>query len=247
MQEIMPRFRLGTISPTSRAGGAIQPYQFYRLLPRDVMLIASPLGLKEYTKELVREALGNYWTCVDELVRHKVDRIVQAGVPIAAQAGRSTILDLLRRTEERTSVPADSDLEAIIAGMKHLGVESVTVGSRWADEVNEALKAYLEAAGVRVLVQTSRGQWGAQAFAMPLEEGVRLAVELGREAYRLAPEADGIVLPGGAWLSIHAIPVLEAELGKPVFTNMNSMVWNAVVRTGVVEPIQGWGRLLARA
>ncbi len=246
MEEILPRYRLGNVSPTGRAGG-IQPYQFYRLLPRDVLLISSPLGLKEYTKALVQEALGNYWNCVDELARYKVDRIVQTGIPIAAQAGRSTIQGLLRQTEEKTGIPSDADLEAVIAGMKHLGVETVTIGSRWADEVNQALKDYLAAAGIRVVGQTSLGQWGAQAFAMPLEEGARLAVELGREAHALAPTADGILVPGGAWLSIHAIPILEAELGKPVFTNMNGMVWNAVVRTGVVAPIQGWGRLLATA
>jgi maleate cis-trans isomerase len=152
---------------------------------------------------------------------------------------------LLRQTKEKTGVPADAPLEALIAAMNHLGLKTLTIGSRWADAVNEAMTRYLEAGGIKVVGITKRNQWAADAFAMSLEEGLKIALEVGREAARLAPEADAIAVPGGAAMALHVIPALEEEFGKPAFTNMSVEVWNDLVQPGIIPPVQGWGCLLA--
>jgi maleate cis-trans isomerase len=74
---------------------------------------------------------------------------------------------------------------------------------------------------------------------------MRLAVDLGRQALQANPDADGLLLPGGLWIAIHAIPILEAEFGKPVILNLNASLWLALKEAGVSRPVQGWGRLLA--
>ena len=121
----------------------------------------------------------------------------------------------------------------------------LTVGSRWADKVNDAIVRYLKAGGIDVACITKRNQWAGDAFAMTLEEGLNLALEVGREAARLAPEADGVSVPGGAAMSLHVIPAIEEEFGKPAFTNMSTEVWNDLVRPGIIPPVEGWGCLLA--
>ena len=246
IEKILPRFRYGVIHP--RANEEVQRgpnYQLYRLLPLDIMEIATGLGLENYTEEGVEKAIGSYWTCVENLAREKADFIVFGGAPISAVLGRERVLGLLEKTKEKTGIPADAPLEALIAAMKHLGLNSLTIGSRWADKVNDAIVRYLEAGGIKVASITKRNQWAAEAFAMTLEEGVNLALEVGREAARLAPEADGISVPGGAAMSIHVIPALEEEFGKPTFTNMSTEVWNDLVRPGIIPPVEGWGCLLA--
>jgi maleate cis-trans isomerase len=129
--------------------------------------------------------------------------------------------------------------------MRHLSLRTLAVGSRWADAVNEAISVYLAAGGIQVLGITKRNQWAAEAFAMSLEEGLKIALDVGREAAKLAPEADAIAVPGGAAMSLHIIPSLEVEFGKPAFTNMSVEVWNNLVRPGVIPPVEGWGCLLA--
>jgi maleate isomerase len=246
VQKVLPRFRYGVIHP--RAHEAVQRgpnYQLYRLVPLDIMEIATGLGLENYTEEGVEKAIGNYWTCVENLAREKADCIVFGGAPISAVLGRERVCDLLRKTQEKTGLPADAPLEALIAAMKHLGLRSLTVGSRWADKVNDALVRYLAAAGITVACITKRNQWATEAFAMTLEEGLNLALEVGREAARLAPQAEGICVPGGAAMSIHVIPALEEEFSRPAFTNMSTEVWNDLIRPGIIPPIEGWGRLLA--
>jgi arylmalonate decarboxylase len=246
VKNFMPRFRYGMIHPRSHEGrnrGA--GYQFYRLVPLDVMEVASVLGITNYTLEAVEAALPNYWKCVDTLVQEKADIIILGGAPVSAALGRKRVLDLLRQTTEKTGIPTDAPLEALIASMKHLGLKKLAVGSRWADKVNDSLASYLADGGIEVVGMTKRNQWGSESAAMSLEEGLNMALEVGREAARSFPQAEAIAVPGGAALCLHVIPALEEEFGKPAFTNMSTEVWNDLVRPGVIKPIQGWGRLLA--
>jgi maleate cis-trans isomerase len=129
--------------------------------------------------------------------------------------------------------------------MNHLGLTKVAIGSRWADPVNDAIKRYLEAGGITVVGITKRNQWASDSFAMTLEQGLEMALDVGCEAARTWPEAEAISVPGGAAMSLHVIPAIEEEYGKPAFTNMSAEVWNDLVRPGIIPPVQGWGRLLA--
>ena len=58
-----------------------------------------------------------------------------------------------------------------------------------------------------------------------------------------APDADGLLLPGGAWRSLAAVPILEQDFGKPVVTNPIAAVWR-LIAAGKAPPVEGWGRLL---
>ena len=79
---------------------------------------------------------------------------------------------------------------------------------------------------------------------MSIEEGVKLAFQLGREAMRRAPKAEALLLAGGAWRSLAAVPVLEEDYGIPVVTNPIAQVWRLMAE-GIAPPVKGWGRLLA--
>jgi maleate cis-trans isomerase len=246
IEKFLPRFRYGVIHPRSTAGLQRGPgYQLYRLVPLDVMEISTGLGLENYTSEGVEKAVGNYWNCVQMLAQEKADVIVFGGAPVSAVLGRRRVVDLLRETQDKTGIQADAPLEALLAAMKHLGLKTLAVGSRWADPVNHAITRYLDEGGIKVVAITKRNQWAAEAFAMSLEEGLATALEVGREAARLAPQADAIAVPGGAAMSLHVIAPLEEEFGKPAFTNLSAEVWNNLVRPGVISPVNGWGCLLA--
>ena len=214
------------------------------LLPPEVKKIASSIEISDYTKEGVDAAIAKrYWACVDELVAQGANSISLLGLPIASQLGRPRVLELLKETGERTGAFADSHSEATIDAMRHLGMRRIAVASRWSNELNEKLIAYLESADFEVLTVTTANQWAQQAFSMSIEEGIKLAFQLGREAMRKAPQADGLLLPGGAWRSLAAVPILEEDFGKPVVTNPIAQVWR-LISQGVAPPVRGWGRLL---
>ena len=237
-------YYLGLIHPTGggEAGGSNAHAE--PLLPPTVVTLTNGLGIKDYTVQGVEEAMARYPECVRDLVSRGAQRVSLSGIPISVQLGRRRVLDLIEDTHKDFGVPGDTAAEAVVAAMKHLGVRKIAVGSRWADEVNDALVKYFADAGIEVLTITSRGQWAREAFNMSLEMGVKLSFELGREAMRVAPQADALFLPGGTWRPLPAVPILEEDYGKPVFTNGNTEAWR-LIHDGIAPPVHGWGRLLA--
>jgi maleate cis-trans isomerase len=241
--EVKVRYIAASVTPT---GPDRRPMpQAEPLLPPDIRRISCSMEISDYTTDGVDEAIRErYWKCIDQLVEQNPNSITLSGFPVSAQLGRARVLELLNETTSKTGVPADSAGEATIAAMRHMGMRRVAVASRWSDELNQKLAEYLIAADFEVLAITSVGQWAKQAFSMSIEEGIKLAFVLGREAMRKAPDADGLLLPGGAWRSLAAVPILEADFGRPVITNPIAHVWR-LIAAGVAPPVQGWGRLLS--
>jgi maleate cis-trans isomerase len=241
MTEVQPRYIYGTVGPVDSG-----PRDLLRepLLPPDVVGINAGLNISDYTTEGVEDGISRYWDCVNRLLPQKVQSITLGGVPISSQLGRPRVLRLMDETRQKTGLPADSSNEAIIAALNHLGATRIAVASRWADQLNERLVEYLNAAGVNVLAVTTAGQWAAEAFGMSIEKGMVLAMRLGRDAMRRAPNAQALLLPGGTWRSLAAVPLLEEEFDVPVLTNTVATTWCLMDR-GAAPPVEGWGRLLA--
>src|SRR5262249_45418163 len=204
------------------------------------MLVTAVLGIKDFTRDAVEAAIPNYWNCVEALAQEKVDVFVLGGTPVSAQLGRSRVVRLLKEAEDKFGIRGDAPLEAAIAAMNHLGLKKIAVGGRWTDEFNHTVIRYLEEGGLKVVGITKRNQWGKEAFAMSFEQGLELAVEVGREAALLAPEAEAIFVPGGATMSLHVIPILEEEFGKPALTRTSAEVWRNLVHPGIIRPVTGW-------
>jgi maleate isomerase len=76
------------------------------------------------------------------------------------------------------------------------------------------------------------------------ETGIRLAMELGAEILS-NPQAEGVIMPGGRWITIGAIRDLEEKFSKPVITNHSASLWAALRDAGYRKPVTGWGRLLS--
>lgn len=237
------RFIAGTITPLGPDRHPMSQPQ--ALLPPTIRRISSSIEIGDYTVDGVNEAIRDrYWNCVDDLLRQGAQSITLAGFPIASQLGRPRLLELQAETEKRTGVTADSKAEATVAALRHLGARRIAIASRWSTQLNEAFVGYLKHADIEVLAITSVGQWARQAFSMSIEEGVKLAFQLGREAMRKAPSAEALLLAGGAWRSLAAVPILEDDFQIPVITNPIAPVWR-LIAAGVAPPVEGWGRLLA--
>jgi maleate cis-trans isomerase len=189
--------------------------------------------------------MNAFWGCVQTLVDEGAQSIMLSGVPVSAALGRSRIRELIREVPARTGITFDGTLEAILAALNFLGASRIVMASRFPGAANGVIAEYLAEGGVEVLASTEREISLAQARQLSMEDGMQLALDVGREALALVPDADAILMPGGATLSLHAIPALEAELGKPVMINLSAEIWHALICPGVIEPVEGWGRLLA--
>jgi maleate cis-trans isomerase len=246
MSVIHPWYQLGYVIPHLYTD--LDAYQFYRVAPEGMMLITTGLDLKEYSLAAVEAELPVLWQRFDLLARKKVDRISLSGVPVASALGRQKMREILSGGEARTGIPCDTDLEAHIAALHHLGATRIALATRWPPHVNAALARYLAEARIEVLHCASRARTLDQNKHSNAADDHRLALELGGQALREAPAAQALLMPGGLWHAIHAVPLLEAEHGRPVLLNILSTTWAALHAAGsrmLRRPDARWGKVLA--
>jgi len=243
---ISPWFQLGYVIPHLYTD--LDAYQFYRVAPEGMLLVTTGLDLKDYTLAAVERELPVLQQRFDLLAKKKVDRIALSGVPVASALGRKRMREILAEGEARTGLPCDTDLEAHIAVLQHFGATRIALATRWPEAVNAALTRYLADAGVEVIACRSRARTLEQNKNASADDDHKLALELGGEALREAPRAQALLMPGGLWHAIHAVPLLEAEHGRPVLLNILSTTWTALRAAGSriqKRPGSQWGKVLA--
>lgn len=243
---IAPWYQLGYVIPHVYTD--LDAYQFYRVAPEGMMLVTTGLDLKEYSLAAVEAELPALWSRFDVLAKKNVDRIALSGVPVASALGREKMLEILAEGRARTGLACDTDLEAHITVLRHMGATRIALVTRWPDAVNAALTAYLAAAGIEVLACRSRGRSLDQNKQASAAADHALALELGRQALSETPAAQALLMPGGLWFAIHAAPMLEAEFGRPVLLNILSTTWAALHAAGprmLYRPDARWGKVLA--
>ena len=245
MSIISPWYQLGYVIPHLYTD--LDAYQFYRVAPDGMMLVTTGLDLKEYSLASVEAQLPALWQRFDLLAKKRVDRISLSGVPVAAALGRPKMLEILAEAARRTGLPCDTDLEAHIATLQHLGAKRIALVTRWPEAVNTALTRYLAEAGIEVIACRSRARSLQENKASSAAADHLLAIELGDAAMRDAPDAQALLMPGGLWFAIHAVPLLEAKHGRPVLLNILSTTWAALHAAGnrmLHRPDPRWGKVL---
>ena len=246
MNVISPWYQLGYVIPHLYTD--LDAYQFYRIAPEGMMLVTTGLNLKEYSLAAVEQELPTLWQRYDLLAKKKVDRISLSGVPVASALGRTKMREILAEARSRTGLPCDTDLEAHIATLQHLGATRIALATRWPDAVNNALTRYLAEAGIEVIACRSRPRTLEDNKHSSAASDHELALELGQDVLRAAPDAQALLLPGGLWYAIYAVPMLEAEFGKPVLLNITSTTWAALHAAGermLHAPDPKWGKVMA--
>lgn len=239
-----PWYRLAYVTPHPLIDNI--PYQFYRMAPEGVMLMLAGLDIADYTIEAVERELPLFDEHAAALARAGADRVVLTGVPVSAALGRERVLKMIEEAKA-CGIALDTDLEAIAAAARHLGVARVALATRWHEPLNDAVSRYLAHAGIEVVGRQASGRSMAENATLAAADGMKMAIELGRAAMASAPAAQGLILPGGRWLSAPAVPVLEADFGKPVLLNLNASLWTALRAAGRGLPLAGQGLLLESA
>ena len=246
MSVISPWYHLGYVIPHLYTD--LDAYQFYRVAPEGAMLVTTGLNLTDYALAAVERELPTLWQRFELLASKKVDRISLSGVPVASVLGRTRMREILAEGEARTGLPCDTDLEAHITTLQHFGVTRIALATRWPDAVNEALTRYLAEAGIDVIARRSRARSLEANKHSSAADDHLLALELGGQVLSETPDAQALLMPGGLWFAIHAVPLLEARYGKPVLLNILSTTWAALHAAGkrmLHRPDPRWGKVLA--
>lgn len=232
------RARIGFICPSVTAETFL--HEFHLVAPPGVALVVINLGIRHLGRDEIGGSLGMLKTVAAELDRTKVDIIVLGGSPPVTYGGFGFDKEIIRQIGEVTSIPATTSQTCAVDALRRLEVQNVVIGSPFAEDQNLLLKTFLEDSGFKIA--------GAKGLALPVSDIARMPLSasyrLAKETFLLAPDAEGVYLPCALMPTFANIAPLERDLGVPVVTSFQAMLWGVFTTLRIHEPIRGYGRLL---
>ena len=211
------------------------------ILPDGVVMVINILGVQDHTAQEFDAALERIESTALTLSREKAGVIIVGGSPVLEYQEEKGDKILIDRLEKSTGVPCSTTRQVAIDAMRALGIKRVAVATPWKDNLNENTKRSLEHVGFEVLrIEGLQIGPTVEISELPSYAGYRLA----RDTFIKAPEAEGIYIPCARWQVVNSIQKLESDLGVPVVTSVQAMIWFGLKVLNIRTPIHGFGRLL---
>ena len=148
--------------------------------------------------------------------------------------------DRLRKEMEAiTRVPVMTAAQLTMEGLRRLKVQRVAIATPYPDLLQSKVRPYFEAHGFEVVAETHLGV-----------SNVRQVGSFGPEAaYKLArsldmARAEGVCILATDFRTLEVLDWLERDLGKPVVSTNQAILWGCLRTGGVPDPVSGCGQLL---
>ena len=211
------------------------------------MLVLIPVGLAEFSREDVERVFAPLDTYLDMLRERDVNVVMQNGVPLPLLIGIEAHDRMIDHMAKYSGVPATSTVLAVGRAARQLNLKKVVLVTKWSDEMNRTLAAFLAREGVGVCGVANKSLKPAEFVKINAQDQMQLAYDLGRRAFMENPDCDGVYVGGGTWLAEPVSEKLEQEFGKPVICNQAAMIRDVLHILGDWKPIPGHSRVLAAA
>ena len=229
---------IGLISPNFSEDTLVD---VYKVLPAGIRIEGRTLTVQRYSDDEFHRAELRLADLVRELARQPLDFLMITGELFLSYKGPGSDLAVLDQVKTITAVPASTVLTAVVHGCRALGLKRIVMASPFPEDQDERLVKFLAHYGIDVVAFRGLACPNAEViWELPPHTGYDLATALLREH----PDVDGIYLPCNKWRVISAIERIEKDYGKPVVTNTQAWVWEALRLMNLARPIAGYGKLL---
>jgi arylmalonate decarboxylase len=213
----------------------------YKVFPAEIRIEGRTLKVGKYTDDEFHRAELAFTDLVRDLARSPLDFLMITGELFLSYKGPGSDLEILDLVKTLTPTPASTVLTAVVRGCRALGLRRIVMASPFPEDQNERLVKFLAHYGIDVVAFCGLGCPNADViWELAPETGYELATVLLREH----PDVDGIYLPCNKWRTVSVIERIEKDHGKPVVTNTQAWVWDALRLMSIRDPIPGYGRLL---
>jgi len=213
-----------------------------QLFPSGLRFISNGVGLPGgMTYEGYEEAIPRVMPRAADLAREGADLISVFGSSITFYRGAEFNKQLTDQVTALTGLPATTQSNGLVDGLKHVNARRVAVATAYTDEVTQRLKIFLEEHGFQIVSAKGLGyvQIPAGAATQPILH------ELGVAAYSASNKADALVMSCGALRTLDLIVPLEADIGVPVVSSTPHGLWHCARMVGLDARIDGFGMVMA--
>jgi maleate isomerase len=126
----------------------------------------------------------------------------------------------------------------VIDALHELEARKIVVGTPYLDEINTREAEYLYNKGFEVLdIQGLNLETGIEFGTVTPGYWKKFALEIDR------PDADAIFLSCGGVRALEVVQEIEEAVNKPVVTSNQAQMWSCLRRAGILDNINGFGRL----
>ncbi|HEX7440528.1 MAG TPA: arylmalonate decarboxylase [Caldimonas sp.] len=205
-----------------------------------VRFIARGLGLAEISTRGYEEVIDHVVELAADLAANGAQALSLMGTSLSFFRGARFNAELEAEMARRTGLPCTTMSNAIVRGMRALGLRRVAVATAYIDEVNDRLAAYL---GASELVATTVKGLAITGVVEVGQVPTDTLVALCEEVYRARPGSEGILISCGGLLTLDAIGIVEARLGVPVVSSSPAGFWDLMRVAGLDSRSVGHGRL----
>ncbi|MFC0531648.1 maleate cis-trans isomerase family protein [Phytohabitans kaempferiae] len=175
-----------------------------------------------------------------------LDAAVYACAETSFEPGMRGNAGLAAALQEISGIPVTTATTAMLAAVRHLGLSTIGLVTPYRPASGVQLEHMLAAHGLKVASRVHRDFAGSS-------DDPRVWYETNRQpstvVYELArgldlTMADGVLVSATNLRTLDVVERLEAELGKPVVTCNQSILWWSRRMLGLPDAVTGHGRLL---
>ena len=239
--------RIGVLVPTINS--VIEP-ETYRLIPKQVTahferLDIPPINAKT-SKEwrLILGQMGEDASRASRVLAMVYPKVIAFGCTSGSfYRGIEYDEELIRRIEAETGIPAITTSTAVVQALRELKLRKICLISPYPEYVNKWAKDFLEANGFEVPITKGLGLSLAEEQHLP--ESVtapEVAYELAKNTYD--ESCDGIFASCTLFRTVEILERFEREVGKPIISSNQATVWLALRKSGIMQPVKGFGQLM---
>jgi len=231
------RARIGYISPSVIE---LNAYDFYRIVPDGVGLIAVACMVGGWKEEAYKQSLSQVEACAKELGRRSCDFIIHGGAPLVLAQGKGFEANLLETLQRLTGVPCTTSVVAAMDAFRDLSASRLAVVDPYPADLNDKMVKYLGDWGFEVASVVSLGRSFTESSVVSIADIYRAA----KKAVKEAKNATAIFIPCANFPVVDVIEDIETDLGLPVISNITSQLYVAFKKIGMREKINGYGKLM---
>ncbi len=213
----------------------------YRILPKGIRIEGRNLDVGHYSDSEFHRVEQTFAEVVRDLTRQPLDFLMITGELFLSYKGPGSDRQILALVSEITSVPASTVLTAVVHACQALNMRRVVMASPFPEEQDARLSRFLAHDQIEVVAHRCLGYNNSKViWELSPETGYEVVASLLQEN----PGVDGVYMPCNKWRITSVIERIEKDFGKPVVTNTQAWVLEALRGMGIAQSIPGFGRLL---
>lgn len=231
------RGRIGFVVPSNNT--VLEP-EVYSAVPDGVTAHFARVLSTGMDAARLLEMSGGAGEAFGQLAAGAPDSLLYACMATSVSRGRDWDEEISRSVTAATGLPCETAARATFRAVSAVTSGSIGVLTPYPLDLHAALLEQLVAGGISV------GSDRCLDIEDPMEVCQREPEDIFRVARSVAHDgASAILIVATDLPTLRVIGSLETDLGIPVVTTNQAMLWSALAMIGCREPLIGYGRLLA--